>query len=59
MTTCDFQRKSELQIFLSYFKPHRKLFFTDLACALVISMIDLAFPYVSRWSMYELLPAQN
>ncbi len=59
MTTRDFQRKSELQIFLSYFKPHRKLFFTDLACALVISMIDLAFPYVSRWSMYELLPAQN
>lgn len=28
----------------------------DLSCALLISMIDLAFPYVSRWCMYELLP---
>ena len=28
----------------------------DLACALMISMIDLAFPAVSRWCMYELLP---
>ena len=28
----------------------------DLCCALMISVIDLAFPYVSRWCMYELLP---
>ena len=52
----DFQRKSTLQIFLSYFRPHRKLFIMDLACALLISMIDLSFPAVSRWCMYELLP---
>ena len=56
MTTQDFQQKSPLQIFLSYFRPHRKLFVMDLGCALLISMIDLAFPAVSRWCMYELLP---
>ena len=56
MTTKEFQQKSSLQIFLSYFKPHEKLFIMDLACALMISVIDLAFPYVSRWCMYELLP---
>lgn len=56
MTTQDFQTKSALQIFFSYFKPHRKLFVLDLSCALVISLIDLAFPYISRWCMYELLP---
>ncbi len=56
MTTQDFQRKSALQIFLSYFRPHRKLFVMDLTCALLISIIDLAFPAVSRWCMYELLP---
>ncbi len=56
MTTQDFQRKSPLQIFLSYFLPHRKLFVMDLTCALLISVIDLAFPAVSRWCMYELLP---
>ena len=56
MTTQEFQKKSALQIFLSYFKPHKKLFLLDLVCALGISLIDLAFPYVSRWCMYELLP---
>ena len=56
MTTREFQEKSSLQIFLSYFRPHRKLFFLDLTCALLISLIDLAFPAVSRWCMYELLP---
>ena len=52
MTTQEFQQKSALQIFLSYFRPHRKLFLVDLGCALMISLIDLAFPYVSRWCMY-------
>nr|WP_326127761.1 ABC transporter ATP-binding protein [uncultured Oscillibacter sp.] len=56
MTTREFQEKSTIQIFLSYFKPHRRLFIMDLSCALMISLIDLAFPYVSRWCMYELLP---
>ena len=56
MTTREFQEKTPLQIFLSYFKPHRKLFIVDLCCALLISLIDLAFPYVSRWCMYQLLP---
>ncbi len=56
MTTKEFQERSALRIFLSYFRPHRKLFIMDLSCALLISMIDLAFPYVSRWCMYELLP---
>ncbi|MCI8400432.1 MAG: ABC transporter ATP-binding protein [Oscillibacter sp.] len=56
MTTQDFQKKSALQVFLSYFKPHRTLFILDLSCALLISLIDLAFPAVSRWCMYTLLP---
>jgi len=56
MTTKDFQEKSAFRIFLSYFKPHRKLFILDISCALMISLIDLAFPYISRWCMYTLLP---
>ena len=56
MTTKDYRERSALRIFLSYFKPHRGLFFLDMVCALVIALIDLAFPYISRWCMYELLP---
>jgi ATP-binding cassette subfamily B protein len=57
MTTREFQKHSMLQVFISYFKPHHRLFFLDIACALVMSLIDLAFPFVSRWCMYTLLPA--
>ena len=44
MNQKDFKNKSEMQIFLSYFKPHRKLFLLDMVCALAIALIDLAFP---------------
>ena len=56
MTTGDFQRKRPLGIFLSYFRPHMGLFLLDMACALGIALIDLAFPYVSRMCMYDLIP---
>ena len=56
MNQKDFKNKSEMQIFLSYFKPHRKLFLLDMVCALAIAVIDLAFPFISRWCMYKLLP---
>ena len=56
MTTQEFQRRSALRIFLHYFRPHWKLFVLDMICALCISAIDLAFPAVSRWCMYQLLP---
>ena len=35
------KQKTDFQTFISYFKPHRRLFFLDLACALMISLIDL------------------
>ena len=56
MTTHDYHTKSALRVFLSYFRPHWKLFLMDLCCAFLISMIDLSFPYVSRMCMEKLLP---
>ncbi|MDO4869017.1 MAG: ABC transporter ATP-binding protein [Bacillota bacterium] len=50
--------KSRLSIFLSYFRPHIGLFILDLSCALVASLIDIAFPLVARHSMYHMLPDQ-
>ena len=40
----------------SYFKPHKKIFLLDMGCAITIAAIDLAFPLVSRYAMYQLLP---
>ncbi|MBQ6832234.1 MAG: ABC transporter ATP-binding protein [Oscillospiraceae bacterium] len=56
MTTKDFQNKSPLRIFLSYFKNHRKLFIIDLLCACLIAGIDLLFPLITRSALYDLLP---
>ena len=58
MTTKDYQRKSPLMIFLSYFKNHRKLFALDMSCAVLIAIIDLAFPLITRSALYDMLPNQ-
>ena len=45
-----------LIIFARYIARHKRLFAIDMACALTVAVIDLVFPYVSRQSMYRLLP---
>ena len=52
----DFKRKTDLGIFLSYFRNHRGLFLIDICSAIIISAVDLAFPLVSRHALYKLLP---
>lgn len=43
-------------IFMSYIAGHKKLFSIDMLCALLVALIDLIFPYVSRYSMKVMLP---
>ena len=59
MQTKDFQNRSLLQIFLSYFKPHLRLFLLDMSCAFTVAAIDLAFPLVTRGALYQLLPEKR
>ena len=59
MTTQDYRTRSPLRIFLSYFKPHWKLFSLDMGCAILIALVDLAFPLVSRAALYQWLPEKN
>ena len=56
MAEQDTKKRSALRIFLSYFRPHRGLFCLDMICALLIALIDLAFPLISRKAMYDWLP---
>ncbi|MCC5463758.1 ABC transporter ATP-binding protein [Pelosinus baikalensis] len=35
-----------LKKFIQYYKPYQFLFYTDMVCALTMSMIDLAFPQI-------------
>ncbi|ODA40502.1 ABC transporter ATP-binding protein [Desulfosporosinus sp. BG] len=32
--------------FIKYYKPHSLLFYTDMFCAVIVSIIDLAFPQI-------------
>ena len=56
MTTEEYRKKSPLGIFLHYFGNHKGLFALDIGCATLIALIDLAFPLVTRKSLYDLLP---
>ena len=53
----DFHR-SDLSIFFSYILPHGKEFWIDMGLSVIIALIDLIFPYVSRQAMRTLLPDQ-
>ena len=48
--------RSKLSIFASYIYPHRREFIKDMGLSLLIALVDLVFPFVSRRSMQELLP---
>ena len=37
-----------LEKFIQYYAPYKKVFFLDLICAAVISLVDLAFPQILR-----------
>ena len=57
MTTKDYQQKGMFSIFLSFFKPHRGLFFLDMVCALFVALVDLSYPVISRKAINTLLPS--
>lgn len=40
---------NDLRKFIRYYKPYRTVFYLDLLCAMVISLIDLAFPQALRY----------
>lgn len=48
--------KSDPEIFISYILPHKKMFAADMFLSVCIALIDLAFPYVTRKAMNNLLP---
>ena len=59
MTARDFREKKPLILFLHYFRPHLGLFVLDISCALLIALVDLAFPLLSRRAMYQWLPEKQ
>lgn len=53
------KNQKPLKVFLSYYKPHWKIFALDMICAVLISVIDVAFPMVSKFTIDSLLPERK
>jgi len=45
--------------FLSYYKPHKKLFTIDFTSAVIVAILELAFPIAVQWLIDSLLPSGN
>ncbi|MCY6371331.1 ABC transporter ATP-binding protein [Clostridium ganghwense] len=45
-----------LKKFISYYKPHMKLFILDIVCAFLAAGIDLFYPMISRKLINEVIP---
>ena len=44
--------------FAKYYKPHLRMFLLDMCCALVISLVDIVFPVLTRKILYDYIPNQ-
>lgn len=45
--------------FFTYYIPHKKLFALDFSSAVVVAVLELAFPLAVQWFIDDLLPGQN
>ncbi len=51
--------KEIIKRFISYYKPHKKLFFCDMACSLGSASLGLLFPLITKRIMDETIPNGN
>jgi ATP-binding cassette, subfamily B, bacterial len=45
--------------FFSYYRPHKRLFYIDFFCALLVGLMELGFPLAVSWFIDQLLPEGN
>jgi len=45
--------------FFSYYRPHRRLFYIDFFCAVLVGVLELGFPMAVSWFIDSLLPEGN
>ena len=50
------KNKGLLKRFISYYRPHKKLFIIDMFCAFIISVFNLVYPYLTREIMNNYAP---
>lgn len=48
-----------LKKFLAYYKPHKKLFILDMLASLLVSLIGIVYPMITRTMLNDLIPNQK
>ncbi len=47
----------KLKQFFTYYKPHKRLFIIDFTSAVIVAILELAFPVAVQWFIDDLLPS--
>lgn len=45
--------------FFSYYRPHKRLFIIDFSCAIIVAILELAFPLAVQWFIDTLIPGDD
>lgn len=45
--------------FVSYYKPHKKLFFIDMTCAFIVALCNLFYPFITKNIINIYVPDKN
>ncbi len=45
-----------LKRFIKYYKPHKKIFFADMAAALLVAVIGMGYPIITRYMLNDFIP---
>ena len=51
--------KKLIKDFISYYKPHKKLFFMDILCAFLIALCNLFYPFITQNVINKFVPDKN
>ena len=48
-----------LKRFLKYYEPHKKLFALDMGASLIVALISIVYPVITRTMLNDLIPNKN
>ncbi len=51
-------KRGAIREFAAFYKPHMGMFLLDMFCALIIALVDITFPVVTRKVLYDYIPNQ-
>lgn len=52
-------KKHLLKRFLYYYRPHRKIFYADMAASMLLSLIGIVYPIITRKMLNDFIPNRN